>query len=156
MYRSFEHMVTSVSVPVGSFVLVSIYRSPGPCTDFMEFMSFLSFMSSINCWFTICGDFNVHVDVLKSDVVKFLSVLYPCNLKQLVTKPTYLHGHTLDLILAPQNGSYSHNLKVCDFVSDHALVKCHIDFPCVQSHQSIKLFPIAGSTVLTCYPLDLI
>ena len=75
------------------------------------------------------GTCNVHVDVPKGDGVKFLSVLDSCNLKQLVTKPTHLHGHTLDLILAPQDGSYSHDVKVCDFVSDHALVKCHIDFP---------------------------
>ena len=53
-------------------------------------MSFVGFMSSIDCQFTICGDFNVHVDVPKGDGVKFLSVFDSCNLKQLVTKPTHL------------------------------------------------------------------
>ena len=61
-------------------------------------MSFVGFMSSIDCQFTICGDFNVHVDVPKGDGVKFLSVLDSCNLKQLITKPTHPSGHTLDLL----------------------------------------------------------
>ena len=44
-------------------------------------------------------------------------------------QPTHLHGHTLDLILSPSDHSIVQNVKVCDFISDHALVKCSIDLP---------------------------
>ena len=36
-----------------------------------------------------------------------------------------MHGHTLDLILS-QNQDTIVDVKICDFVSDHALVKCSI------------------------------
>ena len=49
-----------------------------------------------------------------------------CDLKQLVT---HLHGHILDLILSPSDQDTNVDVKICNFVSDHALVKCSIAFP---------------------------
>ena len=69
-------------------------------------------MSSLDYQVSIWDDFNVHVDVPNGDGIKFLTVLDSCNLQQLVTKPTYVHEHTLDLILVPQDGSCSHNMNV--------------------------------------------
>ena len=43
-----------------------------------------------------------------------------------------MHGHTLDLILTPSDQDTIVDVKICDFVSDHALVKCSI----VQPHQA--------------------
>ena len=54
---------------------------------------------------------------------------WSCNLDQHVTQPTHLHGHTLDLILSPSDQSVVDNVKVCGFISDHALIKCSVALP---------------------------
>ena len=46
-----------------------------------------------------------------------------------MNQPTHLHGHTLDLILSPSDVSVVHGVKVCNFISNHALIKCSVDFP---------------------------
>ena len=57
-----------------------------------------------------------------------------CDLKQLVDKPTHLHGHILDLILSPSDQDTITDVKICDFVPNHALVKCSVNFPCQVAH----------------------
>ena len=66
-------------------------------------MSFVGFLSSIKSSYYICGDFNIHVDVPDGDGYKFMTFLDSCDLKQLVSQPTHLHGHILDLILSPSD-----------------------------------------------------
>ena len=102
-------------------------------------MSFVGFLSSINSSYYICGDFNIHVDVPVSDGYKFMTCLDSCDLKQLVNQPTHLHGHILDLILSPSDQDTIVDVKICDFVSDHALVKCSIDFPHQVAHSPSKV-----------------
>ena len=92
-------------------------------------MSLVGYLSSINSSYNICGDFNIHVDVPVSNGYKFITFLDSCDLKQLVNKPTHLHGQILDLILSPSDQDTIADVKICDFVSDHALVKCKITFP---------------------------
>ena len=92
-------------------------------------MSFVGFLSSINSSYYICGDFNIHVNVPLGDGYKFMTFLDSCDLKQLVNQPTHLHGHVLDLILSPSDQDTTVDVKICDFVSDQALVKCSITFP---------------------------
>ena len=75
-----------------------------------------------------CGDFNIHVDTISKDSEKFLNCLESCNINQHVHKPTHLHGHTLDLILTPNDSSAVSNVRVSDFISDHALVLGQLDF----------------------------
>ena len=77
----------------------------------------------------ITYDFNIYVDVHK-----FITFLDLCDLKQLVDKPTHLHGHILDLILSPSDQDTIADVKICVFVSDHALVKCTVAFPCQVAH----------------------
>ena len=72
---------------------------------------------------------SLFVLILMSTLSMLFSELDSCNLKQLVTKPTHPHGYTPDSILAPEDGSYSYNMKVCDLLSHNALVKCHKHFP---------------------------
>ena len=91
-------------------------------------MSYVGFLSSINSSYYIYGDFNIHVDVSVGDDYKFMTFLDSCDLKQLVDQPTYLHGHILDLILSPSDQDTTVNVKICDFVSDYALVKFSITF----------------------------
>ena len=62
-----------------------------------------------------------------------MTFLDSCDLKQFVNQPTHLHGHTLDLIISPSNQDTIVDVKIGDFVSDHALVKCSIILP----HQAV-------------------
>ena len=62
-----------------------------------------------------------------------------CDLKQLVNQPTHLRGHILDLILSPSDQDTIVDVKICDFVSDHALVKCSIAFPRQVAHIPSKV-----------------
>ena len=40
----------------------------------------------------------------------------------------------MDLILSPSDQDTIADVKICDFVSDHALVKCTVAFPCQVAH----------------------
>ena len=124
-----------------SLLLTCIYRPPGSCTcTFLEeFMSFVGFLSSINSSYYICGALNIHVDVSVGDGYKFMTCLDSCDLKQLINQPTHLHGHILDLILSPSDQDTIVDVKICDFVSDHALVKCSIAFPRQVAHIQSKV-----------------
>ena len=94
-----------------------------------EFMSFVCFLSSVDCNYFICGDFNKHVDVPCTDSHKLESLLESCNLTQSVNNTTHLHGHVLDLILSPSDQDVCIHVDICEFISDHAVIKCAIDFP---------------------------
>ena len=108
-----------------------------PTTTTREFhlviLFFCGFLSSLTSFFIICGDFNAHVDTDCTDQQKFLDLLDSSNLAQSVNKPTHLHGHILDLILSLSDSNFVSNVTVCDLVSDHALVKRHLDFACPAS-----------------------
>ena len=130
-YSSFENIVISISVSGRTLLLASISRPPGPCASMFldEFMSFVCFLSSVDCNYFICGDFNLHVDVPCTDSYKLESLLESCNLTQSVNNTTHLHGHILDLILSPSDQDMCVHVDVCEFISDHAVIKCAIDFP---------------------------
>ena len=102
-------------------------------------MSFVGFLSSINSSYHIFGDFNIHVDVPGGGGYKFMTFLDSCDLKQFVNQPTHLLGHTLDLILSPSDQDTIINVKIGDFVSDHALVKCPIILPHQATHTQNKI-----------------
>ena len=97
-------------------------------------MLFVGYLSSINSSYYICGDFNIHVDNPVGDGYKFITFLDSCDPKQLVNKPTHLHGHILDLILSPSDQDTIVDVKICNFVSDHAFMKCTIAFPRQVAH----------------------
>ena len=128
----FENIVISIVTHSKSFVVACVYRTPGSCSSIFldDFLFFCGFLSSLTSSFIICGDFNDHVDTDYIDQRKFLNLLDTSNLAQNVNKPTHLHGHILDLILSPSDSSFVSNVTVGEMVSDHALVKCHLDFSC--------------------------
>ena len=86
--------------------------------------------SSLTSSFTICGNFRVHVNTNCIDQKKILNLFDTSNLVQNVNKCTHLHGHILDLILSQSDSSFVINVTVGEMVSDHALVKCHLDLAC--------------------------
>ena len=95
---------------------------------------FAASLDSINSSYYICGDFTIRVDVPVGVGHKFITFLDSCDLKQVVDKPTHLHGHILDLILSPSDQDTIADIKICYFVSDHASVKCTVAFPCQVAH----------------------
>ena len=77
-------------------------------------MSIVCFLSSVNCKYCICSDFNIHIDVPCIDSHKLESLLESCN---------------LDLIVSPSDQDVGVHVDICEFISDHAVIKCAIDFP---------------------------
>ena len=59
----------------------------------------------------------------------FKSVIDSCCLSQRIDFPTHLHGHTLDLLMAPSEFSAISDVKGSDFISDHKIISCVVDFP---------------------------
>ena len=130
-HSTFENILISIVTHSKSFVVACVYRTPGSCSSaFLEDFLFCGFLSSLTSSFIICGDFNIHVDIDCINQRKFLNLLDTSNLAQNVNKSTHLHGHILDLILSPSDSSFVSNVTVGELVSDHALVKCHLDFAC--------------------------
>ena len=92
-------------------------------------MSFVCFLSFVDCNYFICGDINIHVDVPCTDSHNLKALLESCNLTQSGNNTTHLHGHILDLILSPSDQDVCVHVDICEFISDHAVIKCAIDFP---------------------------
>ena len=138
-----------------------------------EFMSFVCFLSSVDCKYFICGDFNIHVDVPCTDSDKLKALLESCNLRQSVNKTTHLHCHILNLILSPSDQDMCVHVDICEFISDHAVIKCaiavcgdfniHVDVPCTDSDKLKALLEscnlrqsVNKTTHLHCHILNLI
>ena len=109
----------------------SFYLSSSWAVLFHFFRSIyvLCFLSSVDCNYFICRDFNIHVDVPCTDSYKLESLLESCNLTQSVNNTTRLLGHILDLILSPSDQDMCVHVDICEFISDHAVIKCAIEFP---------------------------
>ena len=89
----------------------------------------MGFLFSLSSSFVICGDFNFHVDTMSPTVSEFKSVMDSCCLSQYIDFPTHLHGHTLDLLMAPSKFSAISDVKGSGFISDHKIIYCVVDFP---------------------------
>jgi len=70
--------------------------------------------------FLIIGDFNIHICCQKDSFVKdFINLTEVFDLVQMVTGPTHLKGHTLDLILS--HGILLNEIEICErSFSDHS------------------------------------
>ena len=91
-------------------------------------MALSCFLSSIGSNFIICDDINVHLDVECGDRSRFNNILQCCTLIQGVSGPTHILGHTLDIFISPCDSDFVSNVSVGDFLSDHAAVRCQLDF----------------------------
>ena len=89
----------------------------------------MGFLSSLSPSFVICGDFNLHVEIMSPTVSELKSVMDSCCLSQYIDFPTHLHGHTLDLLMAPSEFSAISDVKGSGFISDHKIISCVVDFP---------------------------
>ena len=101
-----------------------------------QFLNLLEYLSSVSPSFLICGDFNIQVDTSSNDSIKFQNCLESCNITQNVQTATHLHGHILDLVLTPTDASVISNVRVAEFISDHALVLAQLDSVNRPSHKA--------------------
>ena len=58
-----------------------------------------------------------------------------CSLVQGVGGPSHILGHTLDVLISPCDSDFVRNVSVGDFISDHAAIRCQLDF----SHPSTSI-----------------
>lgn len=91
-----------------------------------EFDDLLSAVSNLPGRNIILGDFNLHYD-LPDKVKSFITILSSLNFHQVVTGPTHIGGHTLDLVIVRD----SDIIKSCTadqvHVSDHFVVNCSLN-----------------------------
>ena len=136
-FSSFENISIAIGSAAQPLVLTCIYRPPGSCSCFLDqFLNLLEYLSSVSPSFLICGDFNIHVDISSNDSINFLSCLESCNITQNVLTSTHLHGHILDLVLTPTDASVISNVRVAEFISDHALVLAQLNSVTPPSHKT--------------------
>ena len=94
-----------------SFILVTVYRPPGPYRGFLlEFADFLSSLAVNSDKVVIVGDFNIHMDS-EGDPLRsaFLSITESIGFDQHIHQSTHSHNHTLDLVL-------THNTEIANIV----------------------------------------
>ena len=112
-------------------ILGALYRPQASSVQALleDVLSDVGFLLSLSSSFVVCGDFKIHVDSVCPSVSEFKSVIDSCCLTQYIEFPTHLHGHTLDLLLAPMEFSAISEVHGLCFISDHKIISCSVDFP---------------------------
>ena len=136
-FSSFENICIAIGSATQLLGLTCNYRPPFSCSDSFldQFLKLLEYLSSVSPSFLICGDFNIHVDTSSNDNIKFHYCLESCNITQNFQTATHLHGHILDLVLTFTDASVISNVRVAEFISDHALVLAQLDSVNPPSHK---------------------
>ena len=71
--------------------------------------------------------FNIHTDNCQdTDTINFLDTINGFNLQNLMTFPTHVKQHHLDLILDDPNNLLVHNVEPGMFLSDHCFIHCQL------------------------------
>ena len=135
---SFEFSEWGVTYTSFRAKLIIIYRPPysqehpvTPCVFFEEFSSYLKSVILSPEPLILSGDFNFHMDVASDvDARVFSDLLTSMGLKQHVTVPTHISGHTLDLLITREHDPVICSAPVADrYLSDQASVLCTLYSP---------------------------
>ena len=133
---SFEFSEWRVTYTSFSAKLIIIYRSlysqAHPVTPRVFFEEFSSYLESVILSpepLILSGDFNFHMDVPSDvDARVFSDLLTSMGLKQHVTVPTHISGHTLDLLITREHDPVICSAPVADrYLSDHASMLCTLN-----------------------------
>ena len=123
--KSFEFIFASIySIQRGSVQVVVLYKYPKSSqTDFRkDIHHHLRPVIDLNVRLVILGDFNIQIDCVNAEFVKFMETSFRC--RQQIKQSTTDSGSILDLI-------FSNCEAFCDVVeaywTDHKLVYCAID-----------------------------
>ena len=133
--ETFESILCELTHGSSTTKLVVIYR-PHPTAKnkftkskiFAEFADFVTELTLSSCKnLIVIGDFNFHVDIPDdNDAKKLLDIINTANLKQHVTDPTHVSGHTLDLVITRVSDNLVDHVQAQHFISDHAAVHCKL------------------------------
>ncbi len=135
-FKSFEVGDFTISSTVSSLRLIVVYRlrpdRKNKLTSsvfFGEFPSLLESLATASSNLLLVGDLNFHVDIPGDrEAAKCLDLLSSANLHQHVLGPTHIHGHTLDLIITPNDVSLIGDITIQrGLPSDHFATTCLID-----------------------------
>lgn len=133
--KSFELLNLKVAGPSPasktpySFLLITVYRPPGPYTEFLsEFADFLAAVALISARVIIVGDFNIHFEKKQDPLqIAFKSTLDALGFNQNVIGPTHRCSHTLDLVLTlGMEADSIVSVPQHDSISDHYLIMFEI------------------------------
>ena len=104
-YGTLEVLLVQITSFTKSFVIATIYRSPGALTNFLtELSDLLSILVAKYDDFILAGDFNIHMDIETNESCKKLTELFHnFGLRQHVNLPTHTGGHILDLVISKEN-----------------------------------------------------
>ena len=109
--------------------IIVIYRPPpsrkNELTQGMfldDFPIILDELAQSNANFLLAGDFNIHVDSLNPESIKFADLLETADLVQHVRGETHMSGHTLDLVITRVGSQLVKEIQVDTFLSDHAAI----------------------------------
>ena len=102
-YRSVEVLAVNVQGSGANIVLVVVYCPGSASADKLFFDKFADLMervTALSAVVAVDGDVNMHLDdPLLATSVKFNDIISSCDMVQLVTRPTYTAGHTLDVFI---------------------------------------------------------
>jgi len=97
---------------------------------FDDLSDLLERLSTFSAPLMVTGDFNIHVDdATNIHVSKFTDILSCHSLRQHVTSPTHVHGHTLDLLITRDDQSVAVLPVDPPLLSDHSFVVADCSCP---------------------------
>ena len=104
-----------------SFYFLNIDKPPfsSTLTFFEQFQLLLEDIHHTTENLVIIGDFNLHIERTCANSKAFHSLIDSFDLIQKVNFPTYIHGHTLDMVLTKSNNDNIFNVHTTDAFSDH-------------------------------------
>ena len=130
-FSSFEHTMVKIKLTNNThMILITIYRllyvAPNIFLD--EFTEMLEILSVMHENFVLSGDINFHLETDENYVSGLKDIFTMFNLVQYVNVPTHKHGHTLDLILAQNDGPKISSVKCTNVeLSDHFMLTFQVE-----------------------------
>jgi exonuclease III len=122
-FQHFDYMDCNVTIGGHSIRVAIVYRPPpskdnGLNTNFFlehEWPIFLAKYATVDKNTIILGDLNFHLDLPDNrETKKFNSCLDACGMRQLVSEPTHVAGHTLDVMIIRDNDNIVSNIEIQD------------------------------------------
>jgi len=132
--NTFEAVSAKFKAEDGDNVLCGCIYRTGPLAKsfFDELDEYIGSMFLKYTKILICGDINIHLDDSKSSSsASFIQIISSYGLHQLVTGPTHIHGHTIDVIITSHKLVTENNIKALNdvgslfdnFIPDHYPLK---------------------------------
>ena len=130
-YSSFEHAIWNIQIGPTVYTIIGIYHPPqgmDPKVSNANLTDLLSHVIPKHRDIIIMGDFNIHINDLEDRDAQILNdTLNAFNLRQHVNIPTHNLGHTIDLIITPND--YTGPLIPGSYLSDHRMITFSTNIP---------------------------